>query len=261
MSGCEVSSQRTATVVACSEFGEGNLKEGWGAFTTTVVTGFSNAKRAFEGDLNTLEDWLLKSKSSMKGADMKRPIEAWFDGCCEPENPGGHAAYGALVKVNGEIKFSGGEYVGFGDGISNNVAEYSGVACVLREIAKYEGQAIVRGDSKLVIQQLSGRWKIHGGMYVPYYQAAMELLKPIKGRVIFEWIRRNFNQECDDLSKKVLRDRGVRFMIQPEGGYRRVPAVIDPRTTELDEDFKRAIGKADNTGLSPIQMVNRIMSK
>jgi ribonuclease HI len=173
-------------------------------------------------------------------------IEAWFDGCCEPKNPGGHAAYGALVKVDGEVKFSSGEYVGFGSGISNNVAEYAGVACVLREIAKYEGKAIIRGDSKLVINQLSRRWKIHGGMYVPYYKIALDLLKPIENRVKFEWVRRDFNSECDELSKQVLRDRGVTFRIQPEdsvGGATPVKSVHSERELELDEDFKRAIAK------------------
>ena len=28
-------------------------------------------------------------------------IEGWFDGVCEPKNPGGHAAWGALVKRDG----------------------------------------------------------------------------------------------------------------------------------------------------------------
>lgn len=143
-------------------------------------------------------------------------IEGWFDGCCEPKNPGGHAAYGILIKVNGEITMAIGEYVGFGPTISNNVAEYAGVSCVLREVAKLDDFAIIRGDSKLVINQLGGKWKIHGGLYVPFYQEAKKLLAPVKGRVKFQWIPREQNDECDELSKRVLRDRGVEFRIQPE---------------------------------------------
>ena len=28
-------------------------------------------------------------------------IECWFDGACEPKNPGGYASYGVIVKVDG----------------------------------------------------------------------------------------------------------------------------------------------------------------
>ena len=143
-------------------------------------------------------------------------IEAWFDGCTEPINPGGHAAFGVLVKVNGKIVTAYGQYVGNGPQISNNVAEYAGVASALKEVSKYEDETIIRGDSMLVINQLGGSWKVRGGLYQPFYEAALKLLIPIRDRVEFEWIPREENEECDELSKRVLRDRGIRFRIQPE---------------------------------------------
>ncbi len=45
-------------------------------------------------------------------------IEAYFDGVCEPCNPGGHVAYGAAVIVNGQTVLEEGKYVGGGKGMS-----------------------------------------------------------------------------------------------------------------------------------------------
>lgn len=143
-------------------------------------------------------------------------IDAWFDGCCEPTNPGGHAAYGVVIECDGKTSLMTGGYVGCGSKISNNVAEYAGVIRILEALAEIPGTATIHGDSKLVINQLGGTWKSRGGLYIPYMQRAKELLGPLKSRVRFKWIPREQNEMCDGLSKQVLRDRGVEFRIQPE---------------------------------------------
>lgn len=143
-------------------------------------------------------------------------IEGWFDGCCEPRNPGGHAAWGAAVHVDGVSVYRAGGYCGFGPKMSNNVAEYSAFCAVARECMKYTGLIHIRGDSKLVVMQLAGRWKINGGLYMPFHQEAKALWSKIKDRAHLEWIPREENDICDVLSKQVLKDRGVVFRIQPE---------------------------------------------
>ena len=154
---------------------------------------------------------------------MGQLIEAWGDGVCEPRNPGGHAAYGILIKVDGKVVCGRGGYIGFGPKMSNNVAEYSAAISVFDEILNRQLQGIVhlRMDSKLVICQLNGKWKVHGGFYVPYHHNAKHLLSVLKervqGNVILEWIPREQNGECDTISKDVLRKHGIRFRIQPEG--------------------------------------------
>jgi hypothetical protein len=55
---------------------------------------------------------------------------------------------------------------------------------------------------------------------MPYYERALALWEQLKVRSGIEWIPRAFNGACDGLSKQVLRDRGVQFRIQPEGGGR-----------------------------------------
>lgn len=153
-------------------------------------------------------------------------IEAWFDGCCEPKNPGGHAAWGAVVHVDGQSVYRDGGYCGVGPRMSNNVAEYSGFCAALKEALKYPGVILVRGDSRLVICQLSlmgarkcgysKKWKVNGGAYMPFYRQAIEILKGNEGRIGMEWIPREENDICDVLSKQVLHDMGVVFRIQPE---------------------------------------------
>lgn len=143
-------------------------------------------------------------------------IEAWFDGCTEPVNPGGHGAWGALVKIDGETVFAKGGYVGHGKHVSNNVSEYSAFIAVAEECLKHSGVVIIRGDSKLVVMQLQGRWRVNGGLYMPFYKQAKFLWDKLKDRAQLVWVPRKDNEICDVLSKKVLKDMGIKFRLQPE---------------------------------------------
>jgi hypothetical protein len=51
---------------------------------------------------------------------------------------------------------------------------------------------------------------------MPYHLKAKELYEANKGRITLRWISRDDNSVCDWLSKKVLKDMGVVFRIQPE---------------------------------------------
>jgi ribonuclease HI len=143
-------------------------------------------------------------------------LEAWFDGCCEPKNPGGHAAWGAVLCRDGQKIWEDAGYCGFGPKMSNNVAEYSGVAAVLERLQSETEFCMIRGDSKLVIMQLQHKWKINGGLYMPFYAKAATLYERIKDRIGLKWVPRDENSICDVLSKGVLHDKNVTFRIQPE---------------------------------------------
>lgn len=143
-------------------------------------------------------------------------IEGWFDGCCEPKNPGGHAAWGAAVRVDGKEVYGAGGYCGVGPAMSNNVAEYSAFIAVAKECAKYPGVIRIQGDSKLVVMQINRKWKVNGGLYFPFYQEAVKVWGQIKDRASLTWIPREQNEVCDVFSKKVLKDMGIKFKLQPE---------------------------------------------
>lgn len=146
-------------------------------------------------------------------------IEAYFDGCCEPINPGGTAAYGAVVLIDGVKIWEDSRVFYPSDGrTSNNIAEYSGFKAILEYLLSkgLNKQPIkICGDSKLVIQQMFGTWRIKQGLYVGLALECRELLKRfpyIRGR----WIPREENTVADELSKRKMLEAGVKFRIQPQ---------------------------------------------
>jgi ribonuclease HI len=154
----------------------------------------------------------------------------FFDGCCEPVNPGGTAGFGAVIFSGRDQRVW--EHSGIVEAsptTSNNVAEYLAVNALLDwfvQRGEQGRQIFVYGDSKLVVEQLWGRWKIHGidtklppdkplGRYAPHAAQARETLKGFRNCSGF-WIPRAENAIADDLSKAHLRAAGVEFRIQPE---------------------------------------------
>ena len=76
-------------------------------------------------------------------------------------NPGA-AAFGAVVYENGKVIKEIFETIGIA---SNNVAEYRGLIAGLNAVHSLDpnGHILVEMDSKLVIEQMSGNWKIKIG--------------------------------------------------------------------------------------------------
>ena len=148
-------------------------------------------------------------------------FECWFDGCCEPVNPGGTASYGAVIFENGERVWQCSEIFypvsGREKETSNNVAEYAGFLSILNYFIAHEqtGAAIlVHGDSKLVIEQCFGTWRVKKGHYVPLAKEAREKIKRFR-QLVGKWIPREENGIADELSKAELIKAGVEFRIQP----------------------------------------------
>ncbi|MDX6360419.1 MAG: ribonuclease / adenosylcobalamin/alpha-ribazole phosphatase [Nocardioidaceae bacterium] len=116
-------------------------------------------------------------------------------------NPG-PAAYGALVKDadTGRVLAEEGTTIGVA---SNNVAEYSGLIAGLRmaeEVAP--GADIeVRMDSKLVVEQMSGRWKIKHPDMRPL---AMEANRLAPFGTTYTWVPRELNKHADRLANEAL---------------------------------------------------------
>jgi ribonuclease HI len=109
---------------------------------------------------------------------------AWFDGACEPLNPGGTASFGVIVKgADGTVLLREHGVVGKGKAMSNNVAEYAGVLHILKYLgSRPPGRVMIHGDSNLVINQLNGKWRIKKGLYLPMALEAKALLASLKGR-------------------------------------------------------------------------------
>ena len=118
-------------------------------------------------------------------------------------NPG-PAAYGTVVRDDtGTVVAELAAYLGE---TTNNVAEYSGLVAGLRLVRDLDPAASVevRMDSKLVVEQMSGRWKIkHEGMR-RLAGEAREALPPKQVR--YTWVPRAQNKAADALVNASLDD-------------------------------------------------------
>ncbi|MFD9305231.1 bifunctional RNase H/acid phosphatase [Streptomyces sp. NPDC060048] len=122
-------------------------------------------------------------------------------------NPG-PAGYGSVVldPVTGETLAERAEYIGVA---TNNVAEYKGLIAGLRAARELDPDAVVlvRMDSKLVVEQMSGRWKIKHPDMKPLAALAATILP--RAQVTYEWIPRERNKHADRLANEAM-DAGKR---------------------------------------------------
>lgn len=122
-------------------------------------------------------------------------------------NPG-PAAYGAVVRDPQTSRVLAAEGLPIGRA-TNNVAEYRGLIAGLEMARELDpGAALeVRMDSKLVIEQMAGRWKIkHPDMKPLALQAAR--LRPAS--VTWTWVPREDNKAADALVNRALDGDPVR---------------------------------------------------
>lgn len=89
---------------------------------------------------------------------------------------------------------------------TNNVAEYRGLIAGLAAAAELGAHEVdVRMDSKLVVEQMSGRWKIKHQAMIPLAAQARELAAGFS-RVEYTWIPRNRNAHADSLANAAMDD-------------------------------------------------------
>lgn len=131
--------------------------------------------------------------------------QAWFDGSASPTNPG-PAIAGAYVEVEGRKPVRLHRHLGVQ---TNNVSEWEALILALEHCIR-EGVNVlmVRGDSKLVVNQANGSWKVEHPNMKPL-KAKVDALLEKFGAVSFEWIPREENTEADAAS------RGIRSTHSP----------------------------------------------
>ncbi|MFF2267309.1 bifunctional RNase H/acid phosphatase [Cellulosimicrobium cellulans] len=131
-------------------------------------------------------------------------------------NPG-PAGFGALVRdgETGQVLAERAAYLGV---TTNNVAEYSGLVAGLRAAAEIDPDArvTVRMDSRLVVEQMSGRWQIkHDDMRRLAAEAASVL--PAE-QVAYEWVPRAQNSAADALANEAMDTAGTVARDHPPAG-------------------------------------------
>lgn len=173
----------------------------------------------------------------MKGNINDFDFFGFFDGACEPRNPGGAIGMGFLAKTSPDLVSNiltleaGQENLIYknlkafpaSNKHSNNVAEYRALIHGLRFFTqdKFKGKKIlICGDSQMCVRQLANflplrntnqeqRYKIRGGLYHEYAMTAIQLIQDFEDLHLW-WIPRDENEEADSLSKQALLQIGVK---------------------------------------------------
>ncbi|HWS36142.1 MAG TPA: histidine phosphatase family protein [Actinoplanes sp.] len=117
-------------------------------------------------------------------------------------NPG-PAGYGAVVfdAESGAVLAERFDSLGVA---TNNVAEYSGLIAGLEAAAELNAERVaVKMDSKLVIEQMSGRWQIKNAGLRPLAAEAAALVGKFAA-VTYEWIPRERNKAADALANRAM---------------------------------------------------------
>ncbi|OLF11208.1 bifunctional RNase H/acid phosphatase [Actinophytocola xinjiangensis] len=117
-------------------------------------------------------------------------------------NPG-PAGYGAVVfdAGSGDVLAEDAEGLGV---TTNNVAEYQGLLAGLRAARRLGASAVeVRMDSKLVVEQMSGRWQVKHPALKPLVVEARELAGGFD-RITYQWIPRASNAHADRLANEAM---------------------------------------------------------
>jgi ribonuclease HI len=117
-----------------------------------------------------------------------------IDGGCRPTNPG-HSGFGIVVSLRGrEYIFS--RYIGWH---TNNYAEFTALIVAVKYVHDLGAESVeVVSDSKLVVEQTHGRWRLKSDDLRPLVMEARRLLdRHFAGRWKLTWSPRNTNVKAD----------------------------------------------------------------
>lgn len=131
--------------------------------------------------------------------------EMYFDGCSKG-NPG-LAGAGAVIYKNGIEIWANSYFVD--DMATNNVAEYFGLIRGLKRAIKMNIDVlIVKGDSQLIIKQMTGQYQVKSESMIELYNIAKEFEKQFEN-IIYSHVYRKCNKRADQLSNEgILKGAG-----------------------------------------------------
>lgn len=121
-------------------------------------------------------------------------------------NPG-PAAYGfVFVAPDGTTIYEEGKYIGK---TTNNQAEYQGLVGALKCLLEFEGLSKITAieiklDSKLVVEQVLGNWKVKNHDLKPWVEQARTLLANLPVPYQLRHVPREENSNSDAIVNKTL---------------------------------------------------------
>lgn len=169
----------------------------------------------------------------------------FFDGASRG-NPG-HASSSFVIfnELLGKVVAQAGRYLGQE---TNNVAEYNGLLDGLKEASRQNLHDVaVRGDSKLVISQVQGLWKVNKPHLGPLCEQARVLSANV-GVSSWAWIPRAENHLADALCNQALDKHGTAPAFK-----RKAPRSPSPARKTLPKPFVALSPKRANVFSLPTQ--------
>lgn len=107
---------------------------------------------------------------------------------------------GAVVRMDGEERVLS-RHAGHG---TNNVAEYAGLILGLEEAQRMGAdEVVVRGDSELILRQLTGQYKVRAAHLRAPHERALALLGSFASHRV-EWVARAQNAEADAAARQAI---------------------------------------------------------
>lgn len=133
-------------------------------------------------------------------------------------NPGIAGSGACVIDADtGEVVLEISKFIGIA---TNNVAEYLALVAGLEGAYSLNSEAriLVRMDSKLVIEQMAGRWKVkHPDMQ----HLGARVQKIVAGKPVrWQWIPREENSRADALANKAMDEQGDAVVATTEVGPR-----------------------------------------
>lgn len=123
-------------------------------------------------------------------------------------NPGPAGAGAVVFDSGGKRVVEVADYLGVA---TNNIAEYEAVLRGLKKLTEeYPADILksapltIRMDSKLVIEQLKGAYKVKHPNLVPRYFEVKNILARSFGTVAFEHVYRENNKDADALANQAM---------------------------------------------------------
>lgn len=145
----------------------------------------------------------LPSTGGGKGRGPAKALRIYSDGAARG-NPGPAGAGAVLKDSSGEVVERLGRFLGQN---TNNFAEYMGLLLGLRRARELGASSVeVFSDSELLVRQLKGHYQVKAPNLRPLFQEASELLRSFE-QVRLTHIRRELNQEADEMSNRAIDER------------------------------------------------------
>ena len=144
-----------------------------------------------------------------------------FDGASRG-NPG-PCGVGYVIKRNNSIIDQGDHFVSKKN--TNNYAEYCGLVLALKKCNQLKiRNAIVMGDSNLIIKQMNNEYNVESANLIPLHDAATREISGMN-YIRFVHIPRNENEEADKLANLAL-NRWGKTPVQEQLEYPVIEAMI-----------------------------------